>query len=196
MEKLFSGKMGHREIQALQESYEATRKELNAMPGGIPRTADDVRRILPHINPLEYKRNCTEASMAVDDVLAGRAAVAGNSRHTNVLPDRFVDSNGKPVGGKIDGAASNTDGFERELLDAGPGSRGILWMARSNGDGHSANMANLDGQVYRIDGQLSGYLKGPDGARLPVILDNKQWGILNKDAGGDFEFFKLFRTDS
>lgn len=157
-------------------------KELDAMPGGVPRTVADVRRVVTKINPLAADRNCTEASMAVDDVLGGRAAVAGNSRHTNVLPSRF---------GSLDNMTAHTPAsIEKELLDAGDGARGIVIMAAADGQGHAANVVNLGGKTYWIDGQLSGLHLGPEGRNLPFVLDRYPYDELKQG----FEHLFLFRS--
>jgi hypothetical protein len=178
-EMLMSGKHSRRELEIMRQSHEMIEHDLRAMPDGIPRTADDVRRILPKINPLGYSRNCTEASMAVDDVLGGRAAVAGNSRHINGLPTRFGDR---------ELVADDTpDSIEKELLRAGDGSRGFVIMAAADeGESHVANVANLGGKTYWIDGQLSGLHDLP-----PCIVDRYPYDVFEKD----FDYFEFRRTD-
>jgi Papain fold toxin 1, glutamine deamidase len=177
VEALMSGKHSQHQVEIMRQNHEMIEGDLKAMPDGVPRTVDDVRRVLPKINPLGYDHNCTEASMAVDDVLGGRAAVAGNSRHTDVLPARFGDR---------ELIADDTPAsIEKELLQAGDGSRGIAIMAAKDGQGHAANVVNLGGKTYWIDGQLSGLYDLP-----PCIFDKYPYDELKQG----FDTFIFFRT--
>jgi hypothetical protein len=91
---LLSGKHSQRQVEIMRQNHEMIEGDLKAMPDGVPRTVADVRRVLPKINPLGYDHNCTEAAMAVDDVLGGRAAVAGNPNRGLMLSYSFAPNKG------------------------------------------------------------------------------------------------------
>jgi hypothetical protein len=129
-------------------AHDRIRSMMNGMPNGAPRTVREVRDVLPHVNPTRGQTNCIENSMAVDDILRGRPAVAGPSPAQSTsarLEHRTVHSVVKP----------NVDQAERELLDAGPGSRAIITGQWPNGMAHALNMANLEGRVVYIDGEIN-----------------------------------------
>jgi hypothetical protein len=184
VEALSSGKLSRREVQILQESQAKIRAALEKMPGGVPRSVSDLKTVLPHINPLGYTKNCTECGMAVDDVLAGRPVVAGNSRHTNILPGRLG-------GGSELKAAYTPASIEHELLQAGDGSRGVVIMGADDGHGHTANVVNLGGKTYWVDGQLSGLASSEKGNPIPVIFPSYPYDALNQN----FVAHAFIRTD-
>jgi papain fold toxin 1 (glutamine deamidase) of polymorphic toxin system len=184
VEALTSGKLSRQEMKILQQSHATIESALRNMPGGVPRSVGDVRTVLPHINPLGFANNCAESSMAVDDVLAGRPAVAGNSRLTDVLPDR--------LGGKPEFTADDSPtSIEHELLRAGAGSRGVVLMGSKDGRLHTANVANLEGETYWIDGQISGLVSKEKGEDSPFIVPRYPYDALNQG----FDFHVLIRTD-
>ncbi|WP_141955992.1 toxin glutamine deamidase domain-containing protein [Actinoallomurus bryophytorum] len=180
VENLVSGKLSKQQIQVLQKSRAEIQATLERMPGGVPRSAADVGSLLPHINPLRFENNCHECTLAVDDVLAGRAAVAGNSRPANGFAHLGV-------GSELTG--SDPDSIERELLQSGDGARGIVLMTTKDGDAHSGNIANLQGKVYWMDGQISNLAANPD--RIPIIVDKYPYYKLKPGV----ESNALIRTD-
>lgn len=183
VDELVSEEHPEQEIQILQQSHANICEALQSMPGGVPRTADDVRAVLPDINPLAYHGNCIECGMAVDDVLSGRAAVAGNSSKATVMPKR--------IGGSELAAEHTRESIEQELLQAGDGSRGIVITRAKDGQGHTANVANLEGKTYWIDGQLSGLAPKEKGESFPFIVPGYPYDDLNQN----FDLHVFIRTD-
>jgi papain fold toxin 1 (glutamine deamidase) of polymorphic toxin system len=122
-------------------------------PEGRELSLNEVREALPYLNPTGGTSNCLECSMAVDDILRGRAAVAGP---TSFQP---VENCDRALAARTVESVKDTtpQEIEKKLTDAGPGARGIVIGDRVvDGQirgGHVYNVANIDSEVYYIDGQ-------------------------------------------
>jgi hypothetical protein len=150
------------EEQLMRAAYDEVAKILRKAKGR-PLTVDEVREAVRHTNPTNKKSlnisevhgNCSECTMAVDDILAGRPAVAGKIDQLPQEDDifRIFGRPGENIPLRIPGTYGEV---ERELLDLGPGARGVF-MGRTTplaGDTpHVGNVANIGGEVYYIDGQ-------------------------------------------
>lgn len=188
IEVLRIGKLSKSEVDILQQGQEKIRAALEGMPGGVPRSKDDLRAVLPHINPLAYDRNCSECSLAVDDALAGRASVAGNSKSKGSLPGR-LGSGSITLTSEVTPAS-----IEQELRQ--PGDRGIVLMGNEDGQGHAVNVVNLEGKPYWIDGQLSGQLSKEAGEPISAIFDRYPYnGSISELLNSDWQYFGFIRTD-
>jgi hypothetical protein len=130
---------------------------------GRPLTVDEVREAVRHTNPTKSMNpgaingNCSECTMAVDDILAGRPAVAGKVDQLPQEDDIFSIFGNRAPGENIPLRMPGTYGdVESELLARGPGARGIF-MGRTTpllgGTPHVGNVANIGGEVFYIDGQ-------------------------------------------
>ncbi|MEO3798440.1 toxin glutamine deamidase domain-containing protein [Nonomuraea sp. B1E8] len=160
--------------QDMRAGYEVVKHLLHRM-GRRPSTMDDLRRILPHINPTNWQTNCPETSLAVDEVLSGRPAVAGpcvGAEHAQSERTFSARATERHMGLR---SFWDIDALVRM---AGPGARGIV-VARPNGapdaTGHVYNVMNLNGEVIYIDAQLRHI--GP-----------------THSANTDFTLFHFFRT--
>src|SRR5215469_3364976 len=65
VESLSIGGISRSQSQILRHSHATIKAALMRMPGGVPRTVDDIKMVLPHINPLGYTENCEECTLAV-----------------------------------------------------------------------------------------------------------------------------------
>ncbi|MEO3891808.1 toxin glutamine deamidase domain-containing protein [Nonomuraea sp. B5E05] len=160
--------------QDMRAGYEVVKHLLHRM-GRQPSTMDDLRRILPHINPTNWQTNCPETSLAVDEILSGRPAVAGpcvGAEHAQSERTFSARATERHMGLR---SFWDIDALVRM---AGPGARGIV-VARPNGapdaTGHVYNVMNLNGEVIYIDAQLRHI--GP-----------------THSANTDFTLFHFFRT--
>ena len=115
-----------------------------------PTSAGSVR----NVNPLGGSANCVNCAVATDATLGGAPASALNVRPgvtgqpISILEDVY-GSAFKPIGGRAD--------IERLLLDAGDGSRGIVFGSRGpDVPGHVFNAVNQNGVVRFLDGQSGG----------------------------------------
>ncbi|MGW3349870.1 toxin glutamine deamidase domain-containing protein [Nonomuraea rubra] len=119
--------------------------------GGRPLSRYETRVAMRHVNPTGSKVNCSEIALAVDDILAGRAAVAG--ARPRGVPIPVV----RGVAGRdaIDARTGldSLDEVER-LIAANPGARGIIIGHGGTGAGHVFNIANVGGRTSYLDGQL------------------------------------------
>jgi hypothetical protein len=155
------------EEELMRAGYDEVRKILKDAHGR-PLTADELRQALKHTNPADVGRwnNCSECAMAVDDILRGRPAVAGNVAEPpsldaglDMLRTRIVGAPDDIIAGKS-GLASRSGHYgkiEAFLHANGPGTRGvILGQTTPTGGGavHIGNAANIDSKAYYVDGQV------------------------------------------
>ncbi|MEU6715128.1 toxin glutamine deamidase domain-containing protein [Nonomuraea sp. NPDC046802] len=113
----------------------------------------DLQEILPYVNPTNWQTNCPETTLAVDDILSGKAAVAGpciGSRHADTERTMSARARERHM------ALRSFWEIDAAVRLAGPGARGII-IARSTGDaevtGHVYNVVNIGGEVIYIDAQ-------------------------------------------
>jgi hypothetical protein len=117
----------------------------------------DIDRLLHHVNPTGSGRNCLECSLALDDLLARRAVVAGPCRET---------INTKSVSQMLDERslyalpglrADELRVVESQLTSFGGGARGIILRLGQTSEGipsHTYNVVNIDGRIQYLDGQV------------------------------------------
>ncbi|MFB4276621.1 MULTISPECIES: toxin glutamine deamidase domain-containing protein [unclassified Nonomuraea] len=119
--------------------------------GGRPLGRYETRVAMRHVNPTGNKRNCAEVALAVDDILAGRAAVAGARARGVPIPQARGAYQGL-ASDRMTGLSS-LDDVER-LIAANPGARGIIVARGGEGAGHVYNVANVGGRMSYLDGQF------------------------------------------
>ncbi len=145
--------------------------------GGNPLSRYQVRVAMRNINAtrsvnpansMRSMRNCPEASLAVDDVLRGRPAVAGplpgapTPLARGVYQTRAIESFPRQSG---------LDGVEESIRD-NAGSRGILIAHSGAGTNHIFNIADIDGRMTYLDGQFGTVLETrPDYVRRFAEFD-------------------------
>lgn len=136
------------EAGAIRDAQEKVAEVLD--DAGDDLTADDIQEALQYINPTGGRLNCVECAKAVDDVLAGRAAVAGPTKGQRPY---FVES---ALSVRSHEYVDNLTAAEVERLvdDAGSGTRGIVIGWTVDGASHAYNVANIDGETYWLDGQF------------------------------------------
>jgi filamentous hemagglutinin len=102
------------------------------------------------VNPLRSATNCVNCAIATDATLAGRAASALPSGPTSIsVLERMF-------GGRFV-SVSGPGAIESQLLNAGSGTRGIVFGSRGAGEvGHVFNAVNQNGVVRFLDGQIGG----------------------------------------
>lgn len=160
-------------LTELQKSRDALRAEMDRMPGGAPQTIEDMERLLPYVNPTGDQWNCLEVSMAIDDIQAGHAAVAGRSEPWENTALGFDPKPGPPW-------------IEHEMKRNN--ARGIVYIRNpTTGQGHALNIRNFSGKVWWIDGQVRW---GPDG----VVKGGELTGVTDHcPYPQDYIDFALFR---
>jgi hypothetical protein len=103
-----------------------------------------------NVNQVGGKMNCVNCAVATDSTLAGRpaSALGGGPFRISVLEKTF--------GGKF-GPAGPIDNIAANMSAAGPGSRGIVFGSRAQGQvGHVFNVVNQNGVIRFLDGQTGG----------------------------------------
>ncbi len=128
--------------------------------GDRPPTLAEVRQLLALVNPTRSRTagNCMECSWAVRDILAGRPAVAGPSG-----AQKFIEPSTERFHG--DSHREIHEAISEKLRE--PGQNAIMSGNRySDAFGHHYNVANIDEDIYYLDGQ-TGIVTGenivPDG---------------------------------
>ncbi|MFC7588458.1 toxin glutamine deamidase domain-containing protein [Nonomuraea antimicrobica] len=119
--------------------------------GGRSLSRYEARVAMRHVNPTGSKVNCSEIALAVDDVLAGRAAVAGPRPRGVPIP--IVRGVVGKQATEVRMGLSSLDEVER-LIAENPGARGIIVGHGGQGAGHVFNVANVGGTTSYLDGQL------------------------------------------
>jgi Papain fold toxin 1, glutamine deamidase len=121
---------------------------------GRPLSEEELRRAVDDINPTGGTSNCMECTLAVDDLLAGRASVAVEMRD-GVDPEALPEILGDRLASRLPDDYDFAD-IERYYQDAGPGARGVFHGYLHDPEGgpgiHIGNVANIDNKVYYIDG--------------------------------------------
>jgi hypothetical protein len=138
---------------AEQAAMRAGHKEVSgllAAAGRRPLSRYETRVALRHVNPTGSTRNCSEVSLAVDDILAGRAAVAGPLKGAPIPVARGVYAT-RAIDTRT--GLSSLDDVER-LIAQNPGARGVIVAHGGEGAGHVFNVANVGGKTSFLDGQL------------------------------------------
>ncbi|MFE9381840.1 toxin glutamine deamidase domain-containing protein [Streptomyces sp. NPDC007025] len=143
--------MGAAEVRALHGLKDAGNLRWGEGGGGTtllgdayktPKT-DDLHKI---INPQEGRVNCRGCALAVDSTLEGAPAMAPGKLARGPLKDVEKNFPGKKFRRRSFG------NIVKEIQDAGPGARGIVYGADNEG-GHVFNVINRDGDVIFLDGQ-------------------------------------------
>ncbi|MFF7941866.1 toxin glutamine deamidase domain-containing protein [Nocardia gamkensis] len=112
-----------------------------------PPTLAEVRELLLLVNPTRSRTagNCMECSWAVRDILAGRPAVAGPSG-----AQKFIEPSTERFHG--DSHREIHEAISEKLQESGHNA--IMSGNRySDAFGHHYNVANIDGDIYYLDGQ-------------------------------------------
>lgn len=112
-------------------------------------SAEDVQEALQYVNPTDGRQNCVECAMAVDDLLDGRPAVAGPT--PSQPPYQLRSALSARSNDYLENVTSTE--VERLLHDAGSGARGIVVGWQNQAPVHAYNAANIEGDVYWLDGQ-------------------------------------------
>ncbi|GAB2711251.1 toxin glutamine deamidase domain-containing protein [Nocardia thraciensis] len=134
------------EASAMRRAYEAQIAILSRM-GDRPPTRAELRELLQLVNPTRSRSagNCMECSWAVRDILARRAAVAGPSG-----AQKFIEPSTERFHGD---SHTEIHAAIAEQLNR-PGRNAIMSGNRySDAFGHHYNVANIDNEIYYLDGQ-------------------------------------------
>ncbi|WP_369634750.1 toxin glutamine deamidase domain-containing protein [Nocardia sp. JMUB6875] len=120
---------------------------------------------LANINPMYktgewgFRNNCQSCVVSVEERLAGNEVTAVRRSDKAATDFTWPDDVLNAVGhGNSFREVSGYKEIEQQLLDAGPGSRGIVhgaWLDE-NGlyeSGHVFNVINRDGKIFYVDGQ-------------------------------------------
>jgi hypothetical protein len=139
--------------QAQRAAMRVAHTEINRLlreAGGRPLSRYETRVALRHVNPTGSTKNCTEIALAVDDILAGRAAVAGARAKGVRIPLARGVYQKQAI--EVRTGMNSIDEVERLIAD-NPGSRGIIVARGDQGAGHVYNVANVGGRTSYLDGQ-------------------------------------------
>ncbi len=134
------------EVEAMRRAY-AAQATIMSRIGDRPPTLAEVRELLLLVNPTRSRTagNCMECSWAVRDILAGRPAVAGPSgaqKFIEPATERFQGDSHREIHEAI------SENLYRR------GQNAIMSGNRySDAFGHHYNVANIEGEIYYLDGQ-------------------------------------------
>lgn len=135
------------EAEAMRRAYAAQATILSRIGERSP-TLAEVRELLLLVNPTRSRTagNCMECSWAVRDILAGRPAVAGPSG-----AQKFIEPSTERF--HADSHREIHEAISERLHQ--PGQNAIMSGNRySDAFGHHYNVANIDGEIYYLDGQV------------------------------------------
>lgn len=104
------------------------------------------------INPTGSRDNCVNCVLSLDSTLAGRPTSA-LPRGSNYERNFFNQYSLTNTFGTTWTTGTRKQ-ITNELLNAGPGARGIIWGIRTNGSGHVFNGINVNNNVIFLDGQV------------------------------------------
>ncbi len=124
---------------------------------------------LSEINAIGGATNCGACATAVDSSLAGEviSAFEIDGMPLEVLESEF---------GSFFSETGMAD-IESQLLGQGPGSRGIVYVVDEAADiAHVFNVANVDGTVWYIDGQIA--FATTDGAEILSATGYTEGGMM------------------
>ncbi|MCG5220189.1 toxin glutamine deamidase domain-containing protein [Streptosporangium soli] len=139
---------------AQQTAMRAAHQEISRLlrdAGGRPLSRYETRVAMRHVNPTGSTRNCSEIAMAVDDILAGRAAVAGARARGVPIPVARGVYGRQAI--EVRTGLSSLDEVE-QLIANNPGARGLIVAHGGQGAGHVYNIGNVGGTMSYLDGQL------------------------------------------
>jgi hypothetical protein len=123
---------------------------------GRPLTQDEIARLVRHVNPTGRGGNCFEGSLGLDEILGGRAVVAGPS--VTVHKDFASALVHKRSLYRLPGLrADQVRIVEAQLTSFGAGARGIImrWGDADEGvPSHVYNVANVGGKIQYLEGQV------------------------------------------
>ncbi|GLY81079.1 toxin glutamine deamidase domain-containing protein [Actinoallomurus iriomotensis] len=141
-----------------REHYAAISDVLDkARARGSSLSVDDMREILPHVNPGDFKNNCKECAFALDDIVHGTPRVAGPSLSIKVseqLPT--MTRRAYRLGGVTDYLkSSDLQSIENRISTEKHGTTGMLMWdpVAPNTPGHVINVVTTSEFPIYIDVQ-------------------------------------------
>jgi hypothetical protein len=135
--------------EAMRKAYGELRKFIDDL-GSREIRFGDLLAIINKVNPTGHNRNCPETSLAIDDILRGKPAVAGP---LNAAPVPVIRTTMGRRAIEKHLRLSNLKKVEKILQNEGPGSRGVVIGYSGSGIGHVCNVLNVNGHIYYADGQ-------------------------------------------
>ncbi|WP_431914742.1 toxin glutamine deamidase domain-containing protein [Nonomuraea jabiensis] len=135
--------------EAMRKAYGELRKFIDDL-GSREIRFGDLLAIINKVNPTGHNRNCPETSLAIDDILRGKPAVAGP---LNAAPVPVIRTTMGRRAIEKHLRLSNLKKVEKILQNEGPGSRGVVIGYSGSGIGHVCNVLNVNGNIYYADGQ-------------------------------------------
>jgi hypothetical protein len=141
------------------------------------RLASDIKKVNPKFNPKDpaYSSNCTHVVQAFEMRRRGVEVEA------SALPKKFWSSGGRPLS-DVENAWGRTfkpgtqAEIEQAFKQAGPGSRGVVYIKWNGPGAHVFNVENVGGKVRFVDGQngvadVANYFTKGSGTRF-IRLDD------------------------
>ncbi|MER6005626.1 toxin glutamine deamidase domain-containing protein [Nonomuraea angiospora] len=135
--------------EAMRKAYGELRKFIDDL-GSREIRFGDLLAIINKVNPTGHNRNCPETSLAIDDILRGKPAVAGP---LNAAPVPVIRTTMGRRAIEKHLRLSNLKKVAKILQNEGPGSRGVVIGYSGSGIGHVCNVLNVNGHIYYADGQ-------------------------------------------
>lgn len=127
----------------------------NARTRGSSLTVDDIREIIPHVNPGDFKNNCKECAFAFDDILHGVPRVAGPSLAIKVSEQLPAMARRAYRLGGVTGYLKSRDfqSIEKHISMEKNGTTGMLMWdpVKPNTPGHVLNVVNTNEFPIYID---------------------------------------------
>ncbi|MGW0201466.1 toxin glutamine deamidase domain-containing protein [Nonomuraea sp. NPDC003201] len=135
--------------EAMRKAYGELRKFIDDL-GSREIRFGDLLAIINKVNPTGHNRNCPETSLAIDDILRGKPAVAGP---LNAAPVPVIRTTMGRRAIEKHLRLSSLKKVAKILQNEGPGSRGVVIGYSGSGIGHVCNVLNVNGNIYYADGQ-------------------------------------------
>ncbi|MEW1841111.1 toxin glutamine deamidase domain-containing protein [Nonomuraea angiospora] len=135
--------------EAMRKAYGELRKFIDDL-GSREIRFGDLLAIINKVNPTGHNRNCPETSLAIDDILRGKPAVAGP---LNAAPVPVIRTTMGRRAIEKHLRLSSLKKVAKILQNEGPGSRGVVIGYSGSGIGHVCNVLNVNGHIYYADGQ-------------------------------------------
>ncbi|MEU6786548.1 toxin glutamine deamidase domain-containing protein [Nonomuraea angiospora] len=135
--------------EAMRKAYGELRKFIDDL-GSREIRFGDLLAIINKVNPTGHNRNCPETSLAIDDILRGKPAVAGP---LNAAPVPVIRTTMGRRAIEKHMRLGSLKKVAKILLNEGPGSRGVVVGYSGSGIGHVCNVLNVNGHIYYADGQ-------------------------------------------
>ncbi|APA97232.1 hypothetical protein NS506_03179 [Nocardia seriolae] len=170
----------------------AGQAELAKLPEGVAISSANADKALfdkffpelANINPMYktgewgFRNNCQSCVVSVEERLAGNEVTAvrrsDQSAYDFTWPDDVLNSVGN---GNSFHQVSGYKEIEQQLLDAGPGSRGIVhgaWLDENGlyDSGHVFDVINRDGKIFYVDGQTGTWANLQDYSGFEFLRTN------------------------